>query len=525
MSEYDQILVNELIYKSLEGEISEEEYKILGDFVSKPENVPYYLKSLHLHEALRDWANLLPETSQTEADCFGLSELAVYERVAPAIEVTREEMQPELIQKVVYPKREKRKLSKFNLFSVIISTAAVLAVGLFIKFAPVKDMSQDMAAAEQEQPHDPYVTMVDSINTLWADASKPAGIGSRLSMDDGDRWLQGGYIKLLFGSGVEVVIESPAHFKIRSGHELEMLSGRAYSTVSEKGRGFIVYTPNAKVIDLGTEFGVEVLNGDSSVHMIKGKASLLPNTDLPAQKPIELVAGFAEKIGQNGNIQNIKLNDEIFVSDISSRRKMIYRADKAIKVGLWDTQLAPVLETDLRTDGRLVRAVNLGPAATTSATACGILFEPLSQAGGAIWKGTDSQAKDGVFYTGPDSGLTSLLTTSRDVSVLSTEMGIRLDGLKVGQAYRIQLILGFAQDWCDVNLYGAKGEHKYFANGNNPPIVGLATYRWEAASSSESVSFYLRAYENERPWNKVSVFGYVLHETDDSINGLEKESK
>ena len=495
----------DLVTFSIEGTANPEQFSMLKQTLRRdPDAVKCYVDYISMlsffrsSEILKD-AYDVPECLDNRL----WNQLAVYEKAAPAIELTKEEPQRELIQKVVYPPREKRKLSKFNLYSAIVGVAAMLAVGLFVKLTPVAT---------------PYHAVIfDSLNARWADASKPVAIGSELSQDDGDRWLLGGYIKLLFGTGVEVVIESPARFKILSGHELTILSGRAYSTVLEKGRGFTVYTPNAKVVDLGTEFGVEVFGGDSSVHMIKGKAAVLANTDLPAQKPLALAAGFAKKIGRHGITQDIKLDDDIFVTDVSSGIGTIYRADKAFKVGLWETQLAPVLENNLRTDGRLIQAVNLGPTSTTPATVSGILFEPLTH-DGIISGGNTGQVTGVVFYDGPNNALTSLLTTGRELSFSSNRIAIEMDGLKIGQAYRIQLILGFYAPWCDVNLYGVNSEYEYFADTIDQPALGLAAYRWEAASSNESVSLYLRAYSDDKPWNKVCVFGYVLHEINDSID-------
>ena len=487
------IQINELICKSLDGEISPDERQILNDFVSKPENAAYYYKSLRLYEALKKHTNLfaLSEGSLLDTNDYGLRDLALYEKVAPAVEIPKEE--PELIQKVVYQPREKRKMSKLSVFTLVMSAAAMLFFVLLLKFTPVENQQ--------------HAVITDSFNTKWADASKPASIGSELSLYDGDRWLQGGFIKLLFGNGAEVVIESPARFEIISGSELNMLSGRVYSTVQERAKGFTINTPNSQVIDLGTEFGVEVLGGSSSVHMVKGKALVLPDNSLRTQKPIELSAGLAKKIAMNGVAIDIRVDDEKFVSDISSKMGMIYRADKAIYVGTWDNRLAVDLEEDLYTDGQLIQAVNLGPQ-SKPVTVCGVLFDPLTQ-NGTIVGGTEFEITKFKFYESSDNIQASLLSTGRRLrNIKGSSIRIHLKDLEIGATYRVQLIVGFPWHWCDVNCYGVRKEHMYFPNLIDQPRLGLATYRWKAQSSNERIE--LTSTRDKQ--NEVYIFGYVLHE-------------
>jgi hypothetical protein len=423
------------------------------------------------------------------------------EKAAPVIEIPKETQERELIQKVVYPTREKRKISRFNVFTLVMSTAAILAFVLFVKLVPLKDPYKDTAI------------MTDCINSQWSDTSKPAGIGSELSFYDGDRFLNSGFIKLLFGSGAEVVIEAPASFRILSGNDLAMLSGRAYSTVTEKAKGFTVHTPHSEVMDLGTEFGVEVIGDDASVHMIKGKASVLTNSKLPEQKPVEITAGIAKWIGKNGATQDVRVDDKKFVSDISSKMKLIYRAGKAIEVGRWDNQSDADLEKDLHINGRLAQAVNLGPKSATSATVCGIPFEPLMQ-DESVSGGKNTELTKINFYDASDNGLTTFFATGRELNNDSDgrmrEMQIGLKNLEIGRLYRIQVILGFYWRWSSLECYGPQGEYMYFPSRTSDPKVGLATFRWKADSSSQVIKFRNLG----EAANRVYVFGYVLHEID-----------
>ena len=513
MSEPGYMFINELIYKSLEGKLSEDENRVLNDFVSQPKNIAYYYKSLRLHEALKKRLNLLNEKSMGEVGNFGLEELAFYEKIAPSVELPEEEPQRELIQKVVYPPREKYKMSKFNLFMLVMSAAAVLFVVLFIKFAPVKN--QNVAPVNNQY----HAVITDSVNAKWSDDLRPDGIGEELSLDDGDLWLQSGFVKLLFGSGAEVIIESPARFEVLSATELNVINGRTYSKVPERAKGFTVLTPNSQVIDLGTEFGVEVLGGSSSVHMVKGKASVLPENGLRTQKPIELTAGYAKLIDQEGILQDTRIDDKKFVADISSKMGMIYRADKAIPVGIWDRRFTEDLTKDLRTDGSVICAVNLGPQSVKPATVCGITFNPLTQGGIVTGGAKEVITNNFTAYNGSNQDMVSLLTSGRTLGKNNTSTKIQIDELNVGRAYRIQLIFNFPWGWTDVNCYGTNREHMYFANTiSSGAELGLATYRWKAKSTTEEITV---TFPRPKPgeWNFVSFVGYVVHEVNQG--GLE----
>ena len=108
-------------------------------------------------------------------------------------------------------------------------------------------------------------------------------IGRRLFQGDtlhvGDYELMGGLVNLRLTNGIEVVVEAPARFRLRSPQLLVLDSGRVSANVPEEGKGFTVWTPSAEVIDHGTEFGVEVTAGlGSEIHVFKGEVEVKSRT-------------------------------------------------------------------------------------------------------------------------------------------------------------------------------------------------------------------------------------------------------
>ncbi|TWT35380.1 FecR protein [Posidoniimonas corsicana] len=84
-----------------------------------------------------------------------------------------------------------------------------------------------------------------------------------------------GALSLQYANGTNVVLHSPAAYELVSGSQAKMLVGRLTASVTEAGKGFTVVTPQANVVDLGTEFGVEVGNdGATDVVVFKGEVDL-----------------------------------------------------------------------------------------------------------------------------------------------------------------------------------------------------------------------------------------------------------
>jgi len=100
------------------------------------------------------------------------------------------------------------------------------------------------------------------------------------ALRSGEYSLKGGLINLQFENGVEVVVEAPARFRVASSEKLVLHTGRLSANVPPAGKGFIVQTPSADVIDHGTEFGVEVTEGiGSEIHVFQGEVEVKSRTE------------------------------------------------------------------------------------------------------------------------------------------------------------------------------------------------------------------------------------------------------
>ena len=85
--------------------------------------------------------------------------------------------------------------------------------------------------------------------------------------------LRSGRVTLAMVSGVTVTVEGPADFDLRSIERVHCRRGKLRAHIPDGAEGFVVSSPGSVVVDLGTEFGLNVADdGRSEVMVFEGKA-------------------------------------------------------------------------------------------------------------------------------------------------------------------------------------------------------------------------------------------------------------
>lgn len=141
----------------------------------------------------------------------------------------------------------------------------------------------DLASAGEELPAELQVaeqsfagaggvaaTLTRLERCVWKHAAPQLAYGEQLA--EGTRVaLESGVARITFESGAEALIEGPCDFTVESAMRGALRSGRLSVSVPPRAYGFRIRSPDAEVIDLGTEFGVAVDEGGrSEVHVFKG---------------------------------------------------------------------------------------------------------------------------------------------------------------------------------------------------------------------------------------------------------------
>ena len=130
----------------------------------------------------------------------------------------------------------------------------------------------------------------------WSKETPPAEGAVRI----GQRYeLLSGRVDVALARGAPVVIDGPATWLLESEQRLRFDSGKLAARVPKSAIGFTVATPLAEVVDLGTEFGVEVDGGGKTeVHVLKGEVEVkqVPTEPTAVIGPTRVVAGQAVRV-------------------------------------------------------------------------------------------------------------------------------------------------------------------------------------------------------------------------------------
>lgn len=114
---------------------------------------------------------------------------------------------------------------------------------------------------------------------VWLDHSESPSQGAKLS--SGQRLqLTSGSAKLQFNRGAAVVLEGPAEIELISAVSLRLVHGTVAVRVSGPDKEFVVISPDASIVDLGTSFGVHRgVNGSTEVEVFEGAVEVFPQGD------------------------------------------------------------------------------------------------------------------------------------------------------------------------------------------------------------------------------------------------------
>lgn len=304
-----------LVARCLDGSISREETKRLETLLeSKKELRDYYRKYVSIYCDLSGLLKIAqldsPELEVCRDDGFWKS-LADYEKTAPAVEIPKmAEEKKESIS--AEPPSARPPVSKLSLYSLLLSSAALFFLVVYAHFVSLR---QGIEVA----------TLTGSLNAKWL-AAGSLDKGMRLSMGDQAFELREGYVEIVFDNQTRLTVEGPAKFQILADDRMGLTYGKVYTDVPAKAVGFSIYTPIAKIIDMGTEFGVEAdSRGDTQVHVLKGKTVLLVGRHDRAV-PVEVIGGQARCVSSSTQtVSEIPVRENYFVRSFDSSRNLVWR--------------------------------------------------------------------------------------------------------------------------------------------------------------------------------------------------------
>ena len=132
--------------------------------------------------------------------------------------------------------------------------------------------------------------------------------------------LTNGIVKLAYKNGATVIVESPCKFKLIDYSSMELLSGKA-SIYSPDNSNFKVLAPGVLVEDLGTEFSVDMVEGEHlDIHVYDGVVRVESEDESHVDK-VQVHEGEAVRVIYDPNgqvIAGIDLRNDIFIRQITN---------------------------------------------------------------------------------------------------------------------------------------------------------------------------------------------------------------
>jgi ferric-dicitrate binding protein FerR (iron transport regulator) len=125
------------------------------------------------------------------------------------------------------------------------------------------------AASDQPDPMPAeYGRITDATDAVW-------GAPIPQSLTDQRLRLREGTVTVAMADGATLSVRGPAEFELDSKNSVYLFRGRLVATVPEPALGFTVRSPSSRVVDLGTEFVVDVDDrGATAVQVLRGEVEV-----------------------------------------------------------------------------------------------------------------------------------------------------------------------------------------------------------------------------------------------------------
>ena len=228
----------------ISGDISPERHRALqAKLKSDPQARAVFREFMDIEASLRTWAS-----EDALADAIKSDKL------------TRQ--QPEFSRSRLWRRR-------VSMAVTVAASLALLAFGGWY-LGIQKDRNRQIAHPARNPQILPvafFGTVRQTEDCVW---KSPVTLASGSRFSNGTYSLTSGTAELKFTSGTNMLLEAPCELKVVSGDTAHLLAGNVFVNVTELSDGFILETPDATIIDEGTEYAVSLDDESTEVHVFEG---------------------------------------------------------------------------------------------------------------------------------------------------------------------------------------------------------------------------------------------------------------
>ena len=307
--------IGELAAAVFDGSIDQPQFDRLKALLEdQPEAQKIYAELVGLHVGLQDVCGVQPL-----GDCFGYGSLNLSDAdeidkstdstISPNLTDLDSKDDPfgigDTTTRWIGPLSFPRGFYKIAMPGVVVVLLLVVA----INFGWLRSWNDDRAIAR---------VIRQSIDTHWSNTNGKKVANPNIESLD---WceLNRGMVQIEFRKGATALVEGPAQFRVLNENSLQMKSGKISASVPDPAHGFTVLAPNVKVVDLGTEFGVDASRLDeTSVQVTSGRVAVTtfdPDGFELEQK--ELIEEQCFTVSRAGNLEEVRFGSVKFPVKLS----------------------------------------------------------------------------------------------------------------------------------------------------------------------------------------------------------------
>jgi hypothetical protein len=203
-----------------------------------------------------------------------------------------------------------RKVVRFPVKPVALAAAACVVFGL--GFFSGREKGNPPQVVEKKAQH---VQVTGLMGVEWGANGAPEFTAGSVTAERVS--FRSGLVELTYASGVRVTLEGPADFSVTNATSGSLADGKLVAYVPPGAEGFTVNYAQGKVVDLGTEFAMDVKGSKAEVGVFDGEIEL----HLPGDKPRSLFQDQAviHQPGRVNPLRAVPLDREKFVRRMPAR--------------------------------------------------------------------------------------------------------------------------------------------------------------------------------------------------------------
>lgn len=222
----------------------------------------------------------------------------------------------------------------FTFIAVSVPTVfSIVLAAIIIWFIRSHDWQQSMAGfgmpptarlsiadlEEIDSAKTAVAVMMKDVDAQWKSNQPKLRIGQSIS--PGVMELASGLVQIDFFCGATMILEGPAKFEIKDANTGFVHNGKLRVFVPERAKGFTVVSKQCEVIDLGTEFAMDVkANDDAEIHVLDGKVWVKDLVQTEDEKQL-LTGGNAVRFDNVDRAKAIKTETGFFVGPAELNRR------------------------------------------------------------------------------------------------------------------------------------------------------------------------------------------------------------